>query len=594
MFSSRVKRKQAAPLGRDAGASPFRRHDRPPRANAPGADDQGEPDVGLRDLIQFFKMTPPPPTNFMSIPDDFSSSEDDRWQRFKRRVFRSVRKQQRRPPVIMLPDSAVAARTTAGHRYIAISIPTEYSHLAPLPRSQYPVYDSMEAAFHREINSRFGMWKGGPPGTGPLLNPVAEEHREQRRSGSRRRQPMTAAPGSSGKALHRSSSLREQQRYTPRRSKGLSKTKSVGSAPQNSRYSDAPAPAMPARNDKRPAPIFPVLVGTSGQQAETLTSKDKDPENPTITLTVPSRKSSRRAQLNGGRGEDDDDGGQKSYSLPSSNDTNGHWDGSESSNGDSSGDRGARISFAASILTTGSSVAPQLLKAQTAKAYRPIIVRPPGGGDGKLDAPGSRKTEQTSLEEKGKEPATNTPFVNLPEMPSSVYSSTPSPVKSESSSQGPVPARAPFSRYRPKGVQADEARDVSKVLAEGQETLEKLPREEVIKKYEQLREKIIYDKERRLRKLERSRDTWVRAVPMLLQDLNGLLREQHKILQSTALTREHSRRHHHRRAHSIDLPSGSTSSYRSLDPPGTQRSRSLHSSSGSRPSYPPSRLYAEE
>ncbi|KAI5867801.1 hypothetical protein GGS23DRAFT_593077 [Durotheca rogersii] len=83
----------------------------------------------LGDLADFLRG-PPPPGNFMSIPDDFSTSPlvGSRWKIF--RFFHKRRKGKKHPPpIIKLPDSAVSARTSSGLRHIAISIPTEHSHL---------------------------------------------------------------------------------------------------------------------------------------------------------------------------------------------------------------------------------------------------------------------------------------------------------------------------------------------------------------------------------------------------------------------------------------------------------------------------------
>ncbi|KAI1824352.1 hypothetical protein F4861DRAFT_539091 [Xylaria intraflava] len=626
MASTRLESRPAGQPRENNRASWSRRHDALSHPNASMADDAGEPDVGLRDLIEFFQKTPPPPTNYMSIPDEPSSSEEDNWDKFKRKVFRYRKARKRRPPVIVLPDSAIASRTKAGHRHIAISIPIEYSHLAPLPRSQYPVYDSIEAAFHREINTRFGMWKN-PPDNFPAggLNPVAEDNRESQPSG-----PVAVRSGtSSGIGIHRSASLREQQRYTPRRAKGLAKTKSLGSAPPTSRYADAPP--MPQRSDKRPVAIQ-TTGETSGQDAPAETpSKDAGAsDHPTITLTLPSRRSSKLVKKPALKqpGDAEEDNQKPS---PGGKDTGSHWEDYDS--GNSNGDPGKRTSFAASILTTGSSPIPQLRQAQTAKAYHsvPIVVRPAGSlaqnlAPGLLSSrAGSQSREQKVREKKerdivraiarigpekeagsgessgdvepgpgkkpvgkGKEPASRA-FATQPDMPSSSYSSSAPSLPKSSESSSPHTGQ--------KGARLGRERFISKALAEEQETLEKLSREEVIRRYELLQEQSMYEREKRLRKLERSRDSWVRAVPVLLQDLNGLLRKQHRLLEDSGLAgssrpcRQHSRRH---RAHSVDVSSRSLSSYRSFDPPETHRSRSLHSSSGSRPSHPSPKVYSED
>ncbi|KAI1634484.1 hypothetical protein F4809DRAFT_665450 [Biscogniauxia mediterranea] len=110
-------------------------------------------DEGFEEIIQLLRRTPRP-ENFMSIPDNFSSSEEEKRRKF--RLFRKARKPKKsRPPTIKLPDSAVAARTTDGHRYIAISIPVEHSYLGPnfslSPKTNGPAKTSA----NRETPPRF-------------------------------------------------------------------------------------------------------------------------------------------------------------------------------------------------------------------------------------------------------------------------------------------------------------------------------------------------------------------------------------------------------------------------------------------------------
>ncbi|KAI2639345.1 hypothetical protein GGS21DRAFT_425935 [Xylaria nigripes] len=654
MSKTRFEKRPAEQLEKDNGVSSSRQNDSRSCSAIPKTDDLRGPDAEMRDLIEFFKKTPPPPTNYMSIPDESSGSEQDRWQKLKKKVFRSRRKTPKwRPPVIMLPDSAVSARTTDGHRYIAISIPTEYSHLAPLSNSQYPVYDSIEAAFQREINSRFGMWKRPPSNrVVAVLNPVAEDRRKSR---SVRSRPPAAA--SSRRARPRSISLTptQQQRYTPGKASRLGKTKSLGAASRGPRFTDVSAESQTSGDPvSMPWPNSQdILLKLTGVAAS---SRPQD--NPIITLTLPSRKSSKRGIRAAPMPPDTTDESRKSSDATSDN-----LEGDDSGIGGK--DPAARHSFAASIDTTNSSPAP-VLRAQTAKAYHsvPIVVRPSGtdiespailkppehpSGKGKTDdsakaasAEGqsgpstaadekgtqSRKKkvhekkkrdivklketgqgkgtgsgeagEKESTKpasgkktaEKGEEPQVRA-FPLVPKPPSSSYSSSsPSTVQSSESSREQVPKHT-SSHHRQKEDRAErEARYISKALAEEQATLENLPREELIRRYESLREQNIYEREKRLRRLERNRDTWARTLPTLLQDLNGLLREQHRLLQGAGLTHgepglEGSSRPYlegHRR-HSIDLslvPSGPHRGHNAL---GARRSRSLHSSNGSSPGY---------
>lgn len=93
-----------------------------------------------RELIEFLRNTPPPPGNYMSIPDSFSlrsGRKKSRWSfwPFRKKSSKRLDKEAKTAPgLIKLPDSAVAGRTIDGHRHIAISIPIEHAHLEPLPR----------------------------------------------------------------------------------------------------------------------------------------------------------------------------------------------------------------------------------------------------------------------------------------------------------------------------------------------------------------------------------------------------------------------------------------------------------------------------
>ncbi|KAI1126165.1 hypothetical protein F5Y10DRAFT_267407 [Nemania abortiva] len=679
MFDTQPEGKPAEQLDEGGGSRPQQHRTVPGGEDLGNVSKNGTPNAGLMDLIQFFKKTPPPPTNLMSIPDNFSaSSEEDKWDKFKTKVFRrrSSKNKKRRPPIIMLPDSAVAARSTDGHRYIEISIPTEHSPMAPLPNSQYPIYDSVEAAFHREVNSRFGMWKNVPsnrPVT--VLNPVFEDHRE---SASTTSLPSTASeqpgqktviPGRTMRIRPHSVSLlpSREQRYTPRNSRDLVKIRSAGDARPVSQPSD-PTTANAQNSDVQRNSIHATGTPQQGRQETPAGTSPKDTsvgepsivrvvEKPMITLTLPSRTSSRRGKqlepvppertehiINTGRA-----------SIVSIDDAYNNGNGFLSGVNSGSAPRG---SFAASIQSTNSS--PQILKAQTAIAFHsvPIIVRSTNGdvespldlnfpqpplGQGTVSSPirtslvgppppaversksrkqKVREKKQRDLEtqnvrmeheEKGKgKEAASQPFGFTPGMPGALpatppdhdrhhegeYTSSASPSSSASSpdkssesthDQG-LDRSASYASQKAQRRER-EARYMAKVLAERRETLENLPREELIQRYDALREQRIYEREKRLRKLERSRDTWARAVPMLLQDLNGLLREQHRILAAAGLThafpapagpshyrQEEHHRHHRRRSRSAEVSSRSALSDHSLDPLETRRSRSLHSS----------------
>ncbi|KAI1181292.1 hypothetical protein F4777DRAFT_585196 [Nemania sp. FL0916] len=616
---------------------------------------------GLRELIQFFRKAPPPPTNFMSIPDDFStSSEEDKWGKFKTRVFRrsssSRRSRKRRPPVIMLPDSAVAARTTGGHRYIAISIPTEHSPLAPLSGSQYPVYDSVEAAFQREVNSRFGMWKNPPAANRPVtvLNPVPEDLRESMSFSSlpstapERHGHSTALPSRAMRNRPHTVSLlpSREQRYTPRKSRRLTKCKSTGDARAIAEASESTL--VQYGHDGQPIPIS-TTSDTGRDISPEIGPKDTDTAKHSTSRAQQQQQqpSSRRTkQLQ--PAAPDTAGTSQLLPFPGTDEAYSTDDGNMGG-GMSSRPRG---SVAASIETAGYS--PQLMKAQTAIAFHSVpIVGHSSAADDDLESPldlnfpqppSSGKTSEQAAsaeppplppprprvvdrsrsrkqrvhekkqrdteklrsqiahednddnnnkkKEKGKAPETQ-PFETLPsaavsghEHDNNSSTSASSPQDSSSSSSHS------YSHTARRREEEREARQVARVLAEGRDVLERLPREELISRYEALREHRIYERERRLRRLEHSRDTWVRAVPVLLQDLNGLLREQRRVLEEgtrlgpRASSPARQPEHHHRprglrrRSRSagplIGAP-GLEGHGHGLDPLKTRRSRSLDS-----------------
>lgn len=79
-------------------------------------------------LADFLKNHEPPSSNFMSVPFAYEDDKDreSKWSRFMAKKKRRSKSVPRTPPVnIQLPDSAVAGVTIGGHRHIAISIPLE-------------------------------------------------------------------------------------------------------------------------------------------------------------------------------------------------------------------------------------------------------------------------------------------------------------------------------------------------------------------------------------------------------------------------------------------------------------------------------------
>ncbi|KAI0201746.1 hypothetical protein F4808DRAFT_97224 [Astrocystis sublimbata] len=689
-------------------------------------------DVGLSDLIQFLS-TPPPATNLMSIPDNFSGSiSEDRWCKFKTRVFRRPSKKlqkRRRPPTILLPDSAVAARTTDGHRYIAISIPTtENSPLEQRGVVRHPVYDSVEAVFQRDVNSEFGMWKISPANRlVTVLNPVPEAHHESSiSSGSPAsntceqfgQATLIALPAIRKRAHTVSVPPGREKRYTiakgkiPVRNRSISDPHSASSTTPHGRERTRHHASSAASSEKAGRqPVdqgLPIIIGP--KDIETIESSGgRLPGNPVITLTLPTRKSSRRGMqqkpvpsettmLTPAAATAETETVSRTNTIRQGSSSNTSANNSDGGNGHGNGISSGRLrgSFAASIETTGSS--PQLLKATTAIVGQsvPVVVRPwssdapdsplelefpePPLGKGMItdrslrtsavgvapaplspkSASGPSRPERSAGKKqhdteklgkgaqgehkgKGKQPATaastssSHPFGFLPGMPS-VFSkmgasstqrshshhghhrqregtSSTSPSLSSSpseslfsthesggaggQSQGISPAHSASASTSQRSQREErEARYISQALAEERETLENLTREELIWRYEALREQRIYERERRLQKLERSRDSWTRDVPMLLQNLNALLRQQQRILEGagfmpTAGSSSHQHHHHQhqhqhphltrRRTRSVEMSSSSPLS----DPEllDTQRSRSFHSSSESRGGY---------
>ncbi|KAH6855189.1 hypothetical protein B0I37DRAFT_50096 [Chaetomium sp. MPI-CAGE-AT-0009] len=84
----------------------------------------------VKEFINGFRKMPPPPGNY--LPDQGSNKRDwlsSLWQ-FQKRL-RQTKWSKAQRSSFKLPDSAVAATTTQGHRYIAITIPIEHAHLEP-------------------------------------------------------------------------------------------------------------------------------------------------------------------------------------------------------------------------------------------------------------------------------------------------------------------------------------------------------------------------------------------------------------------------------------------------------------------------------
>ncbi|RFU77373.1 hypothetical protein TARUN_4848 [Trichoderma arundinaceum] len=91
-------------------------------------------------LAEFLKNHEPPSSSFMSVPFTYEDDKDreSKWSKFMAKKRRS--KSVPRPPLnIQLPDSAVSGVTIGGHRHIAISIPLDAMPFAADSKAQDPV-----------------------------------------------------------------------------------------------------------------------------------------------------------------------------------------------------------------------------------------------------------------------------------------------------------------------------------------------------------------------------------------------------------------------------------------------------------------------
>ncbi|TLD22404.1 hypothetical protein PspLS_07908 [Pyricularia sp. CBS 133598] len=140
----------------------------------------------LRELGEFLRSKTPPPSNYMSRDNDPAptpalSELAKKNKKFSlkavlaRKPARESKGKQIAQPLqpIKLPDTAVAGRTAAGHRHIAISIPVEHSHLGPEIKSQYPIFERENASAHLSPIESYYMDQDEPL-TGSVLRPVPE------------------------------------------------------------------------------------------------------------------------------------------------------------------------------------------------------------------------------------------------------------------------------------------------------------------------------------------------------------------------------------------------------------------------------------
>ncbi|KAJ1335883.1 hypothetical protein MN608_02627 [Microdochium nivale] len=356
--------------------------------------DQRRNDDSLHSLVEFLRRTPPP-HNYMSIPEPQYTDPTQPGNKWKRLSALHKRKQGyaprlSRPPIIKLPDSAVAAKTTGGHRHIAISIPFQYSHLAPLSSSQYPVFDSMSAEFQRDIDSRLGpMTNMRWDHTGTRLHTIGED-RESMASASVsdpvspnmviKQERSLFGNGSSKRLSHatdRTQLLLHPLRDEIPRQSSQSEQRFAGidhpNAPAQPATLNTVAPPIPER--RRPKSMASNLFRPASQPrnepsasrnvttkhhrrnlSNTSTVSSNSPNQNSMQIYPPSRKSSRRHGISTTLEVGD------SIDNVLSDQPGAH-----------------RSSFADSLLSTDS--VPNVMNAQSAKAYHfeqiPIVVRPP-------------------------------------------------------------------------------------------------------------------------------------------------------------------------------------------------------------------------
>jgi hypothetical protein len=172
-------------------------------------DDMDDGDLDKQDntmsLAEFFKTNEPPSDNFMSVP--YAHGEDkereSKWHKFMSIKRRS--KSVPRPPVnIQLPDSAVSGITSGGHRHIAISIPLDAMPFSTDSKAQDDI----------NVKSNTGVKSGGIKTTYGTLprNFAVQTYSEENGSITVYHPITTETPEGLAKALpsHRSSILSQQ------------------------------------------------------------------------------------------------------------------------------------------------------------------------------------------------------------------------------------------------------------------------------------------------------------------------------------------------------------------------------------------------
>ncbi|RDW92451.1 hypothetical protein BP5796_01845 [Coleophoma crateriformis] len=110
----------------------------------------------MKELANFLRTREPPPDHYMSIPESRELPSVRKRSSFN--LFRRRKSQQPQgPKLLQLPDSAIASKTSGGHRHIAISIPIEHEYVASPSRNK-----SSGGSYADRLGGRNGL----------LLNPV--------------------------------------------------------------------------------------------------------------------------------------------------------------------------------------------------------------------------------------------------------------------------------------------------------------------------------------------------------------------------------------------------------------------------------------
>ena len=345
--------------------------------------EQKDDERDQKELINFLRNTTPPPQNFMSIPDSVWAGITPGLSRTKRnpveRKFKwpqlkpfsrrskssaTSRDESRGPALLQLPDSAVAGTTIDGHRYIAISIPSEleYGEAGEYAESvsTQPVYEQPRASQSVELEQQQQQQQQRPSsqhdrpstprtfnperGVVTVLRPVVEAHEpsdttegqneagqssSSRAGGGENRLRRMSSASSSASASHYvlASSQRSSGAALPSRSQENLDNARMLKPPQDSEISNAgtgtgrtsiaesivTTGSEPVVGDattaQKYAPVYAgETEGSSGQQEQEQQQAASAVNKETIVF-APVRDLSR--ERSSAAGDDDDDGGKE-------------------------------------------------------------------------------------------------------------------------------------------------------------------------------------------------------------------------------------------------------------------------------------------